>query len=189
MRILLSSLIALIVCGSSDAFAQAKKIDCSKLEFSISLPFQECTLELTISMAIQAFVGRGHDAASSYNVGIYKLVLTSRFGLGLTNHHQLLEGTSSPTFNTPETRPYIYKGFFVQTPPRSSRSEEGAWLRFDATVLRPDGSAKMNCLQFSKVASTSKWIVFGSLCVKDLVHGVPKNAADLVLQSLQVNTR
>ena len=53
MRILLSSLIALIVCGSSDAFAQAKKIDCSKLEFSISLPFQECTLELSSSMAIR----------------------------------------------------------------------------------------------------------------------------------------
>ena len=183
MRILLSSLIALIVCGSSDAFAQAKKIDCSKLEFSISLPFQECTLELSSSMAIEAFVGRGHDAASSYNIGIYKLVRRGYFAV--TNPHQLLEGAS----NTIETRPYIYQGFFAQTPPRSSRYEEGAWLRFDATVLRPDGSAKMNCLQFSKVASTSKWIVFGSLCVKDLVHGVPKNAADLVLQSLQVNTR
>ena len=185
MRILLSSLIALIVCGSSDAFAQAKKIDCSKLEFSISLPFQECTLELSSSMTIEAFVGRGHDAASSYNVGIYKL---KRGLFAVTNPQELLEGSTRTAGGvTTETRPYIYQGFFAQTPPRTSRSEEGAWLRFDATVLRPDGSAKMNCLQFSKVASTSKWIVFGSLCVKD--GQVPTNAADLVLQSLQLNNQ
>ena len=182
MRILLSSLIALIVCGSSDAFAQAKKIDCSKLEFSISLPFQECTLEPSATKRIDAYVGRGHDASSSYNVGIYKL---KRGYFAVTNPQELLEGSTrtAGAWNTTETRPYIYQGFFAQTPPRTSRSEEGAWLRFDATVLRPDGSANMNCLQFSKIASTSKWIVFGSLCVKD--GQVPTNAADLVLQSLQ----
>ena len=176
MRILLSSLIALIVCGSSDAFAQAKKIDCSKLEFSISLPFQECTLEPSATKRIDAYVGRGHDASSSYNVGMY---FAGSGRIAGTSPNQVLEGVSLYQ----DQLPYIYKGFFVQTPPRSSRSEEGAWLRFDATVLRPDGSAKMNCLQFSKTASTSKWIVFGSLCVKD--GQVPTNAADLVLQSLQ----
>ena len=102
-----------------------------------------------------------------------------RFGLAATSQEQLLEGSSS-------VRPYIYNGFFRQTPERRNRSEEGPWLRFDATVLRPDGSANMNCVQFSKFAPTSKWILFDSLCVKE--GKASTNAADLVLQSLQANT-
>lgn len=187
MRILLSSLITLIFCGSSDAFAQAKKIDCSKLEFSISLPFQECMFEPSTTKRIDAYVGRGHDASSSYNVGMY---FAGSGSIGWSSPNLLLEGESKAkegpmTYYDP--LPNIYKEFFAQTPPRSSRFQEGAWLRFDATVLRPDGSAKMNRLQFSKTALTSKWIVFGSLCVKD--GQVPTNAADLVLQSLQIKSQ
>ena len=186
VRILLSSLIALIVCGSTDAFAQAKKIDCSKMKFSISLPFQECTVEPNAPNTIDAFVGRGHDASSSYNIGMYVLTgVGAPSGLPAPSQEQLLEGSSNFASATPPA--YGYKGFFAQTPARSSRSAEGPWLRFDATVLRPDGSTIMNCLQFSKYANTSKWILFGSLCVKE--GKAPTNAADLVLQSLQVDNQ
>ena len=57
VRILLSSLIALIVIGANVAVAQ-QKIDCSKMKFSISLPFQECTVEPNASKSIDAHRSR-----------------------------------------------------------------------------------------------------------------------------------
>ena len=109
--------VSLSVIGANVAVAQ-QKLDCSKMKFSISLPFQECTVEPSASKRVDAYVGRGHDASSSYNVGMY---VVSAGGFAVTPPEDLLDGFA----NVQEQRPNIYKGFFAQTPAKSSRSAEG----------------------------------------------------------------
>ena len=184
MRILHRSLIALIALITLPSIANAewKKIPCDEIKFKASIPFQSCHYELSTSQR-EIWTGAFHDEHSSAFIATYTH----------PNGMKLEDGASYATSAA------AYRVFFDKYPNPSQLSPAGQWLSFPARVFTAVSRVKtqttsrdMNCLQFFKTSKQNAqfryfWTAIAAMCVTS--GTVPVTAADLVLESLQVDIK
>ena len=162
-----------IMTWAGHAQAQWKTIPCPDLKFAVGIKFTDCKYELAGFREI--YGGYFHDGNSSLAVAAY----TAPRGMVLEDGQWYALGAAA------------YRPFLEKYPSRSQITSTGKWLSFPAVVKAPAGNRTMNCLQFFKVGplrgSGYSWTMVALMCVKD--GEVPESAADLILNSIQVNLK
>ena len=174
-----------MVAGAGTAQAQWKTIPCSDLKFTVGIKFTDCQYEGSLQSLPQGgqfvtayreiYGGYFHDENSSLVVAVY----TADKGVALSRSESYALGAAA------------YQPFLKKYPNRAQIVPQGKWISFPAVVKAPTGNRTMNCLQFFKGgpvrASGYSWTMVALMCVKD--GEVPESAADLILNSIQVNLK
>lgn len=177
-------LISVLGVSTNAQAQQLKTIPCDQIKFKASIPFQKCDYQFSPGNNREFWTGAFHDDNSSAFVAVD----TSRNGMSmkLQNGMKLQDGKSYAT------DAFAYKVFFDKYPNPSDLVEKGKWLSFPAIVIAGQNKRKMNCLQFFKAGPLTatylyRWTSIAALCVNS--GEVPESAADLVLESLEVNIK
>ena len=174
-----------IMTWAGYAQAQWKTIPCADLKFTVNIEFTKCQYErslVTISFQggsvptyIEIYGGYFHDENSSLAVAVY-------------TSDKAVSGAGSTTYALGAK---AYEPFLEKYPNRTQIVPQGKWISFPAVVKAPTGNRAVNCLQFFKggpvTASGYSWTMIALMCVKD--GEVPESAADLILNSIQVNLK
>jgi hypothetical protein len=174
-----------IMTWAGHAQAQWKTIPCSDLKFTAGIKFTDCQYERSlITLTFQGghvttyreiYGGYFHDENSSLAAAVY----TSDKGVALAHSESYALGAEA------------YRPFLEKYPNRAQIVSQGKWISFPAVVKAPTGNRTMNCLQFFKGgpvrASGYSWTMVALMCIRD--GEVPESAADLILNSIQVNLK
>jgi hypothetical protein len=181
-----------IMTWAGHAQAQWKTIPCSDLKFTVSIQFTDCQYErsyATIRLSgffetvdREIYGGYFHDENSSLAVAVYSVGHSrggGRGGLPLEDGDSYALGADA------------YRPFFAKYPAQKQIIPQGKWLSFPAVVKAPTGNRTMKCLQFFKGGPPTRtgylWTMVALMCVNE--GEVPESAADLILNSIQVNLK
>ena len=180
-----------IMTWAGHAQAQWKTIPCSDLKFTVNIEFTKCQYErsyATVRMSgffesvdREIYGAYFHDENSSLAIAVNTASKGRGGGRGLP-----LEDGEYYALGAD-----AYQPFLAKYPAQKQIVQEGKWLSFPAVVKAPTGNRTMKCLQFFKGGPPTRtgylWTMVALMCVKD--GEVPESAADLILNSIQVNLK
>lgn len=180
-----------MVAWAGTAQAQWKTIPCSDLKFTVNIEFTKCLYERSyatvrasgffLSRDREIYGGYFHDENSSLAVAVNTASLPGG-GRGLPP----IEDGESYALGAD-----AYQPFLAKYPVQKQIVQQGKWLSFPAVVKAPTGNRTMKCLQFFKGGPPTRagylWTMVALMCVND--GDVPESAADLILNSIQVNLK